>query len=54
LALDELRRLAGALETAIARFGATLSPRLLRAIADMLPYQIDLQAEYKAKPGCSR
>jgi len=55
LPLDELRRFAAskgvALETAIARFGATLSPRLVRAIADMLPYQIDLQAGVQSEAG---
>lgn len=55
LPLDELRTLSAsdgaARETAIARFGATFSPRLLRAIADMLPHEINLQAGVQSEPG---
>lgn len=55
LPLDELRTLSAsegaARETAIARFGATFSPRLLRAIAQMAPHEIDLQAGVQSEPG---
>jgi hypothetical protein len=53
--LSELRDLAhedqAQRETAIARFGAHFSPRLLRAIATMTPHEIDLDAGVQSESG---
>ncbi|WP_175945362.1 hypothetical protein [Caballeronia sp. BCC1704] len=55
LPLSELRSLAHAddrrREDAIALFGATFSPRLLRAIAKMTPNEIDLDAGVQSEAG---
>ncbi|WP_244817404.1 hypothetical protein [Caballeronia sp. Lep1P3] len=55
LPLAELRALAHADErernAAIALFGATFSPRLLRAIATMTPNEIDLDAGVQSQAG---
>ncbi|MDR5856604.1 hypothetical protein P9239_23250 [Caballeronia sp. LZ062] len=55
LPLNELRALAHAddrrREDAIALFGATFSPRLLRAIAKMTPNEIDLDAGVQSEAG---
>ena len=55
LPLAELRTLANANERerndAIALFGATFSPRLLRAIAKMTPHEIDLDAGVQSEAG---
>ncbi|MFM0137455.1 hypothetical protein [Caballeronia grimmiae] len=55
LPLEELRALANAndkeRDDAIARFGATFPPRLLRAIAKMTPHQIDLDAGVQSEAG---
>ncbi|VXB09331.1 conserved hypothetical protein [Burkholderia sp. 8Y] len=55
LPLNELRALAHAddrqRDNAIARFGATFSPRLLRAIAKMTPNEIDLDAGVQSEAG---
>ncbi|MDR5740637.1 MULTISPECIES: hypothetical protein [unclassified Caballeronia] len=55
LPLAELRALANANERerddAIALFGATFSPRLLRAIAKMTPHEINLDAGVQSESG---
>jgi hypothetical protein len=53
--LDELHALAhddqAQRDTAIARFGAQFSPRLLRAIARVTPHEIDLDAGVQSQAG---
>lgn len=53
--LDELRALIDAddrvREERLAHFGATFSPRLLRAIATMTPHQVDLDAGVQSEAG---
>lgn len=55
LPLNELRALAhaddAARDTALARFGAHFSPRLLRAIAKMIPHEVDLEAGVQSEAG---
>jgi hypothetical protein len=55
LPLDEMRDIANsegaAQDAAIARLGATFSPRLLRAIATLTPHQINLNAGVQSDPG---
>lgn len=55
LPLDEMRAIAhsdGAVrDQAIARFGATFAPRLLRAIATLTPHEINLDAGVQSEPG---
>ncbi|HEY2020862.1 hypothetical protein [Paraburkholderia sp.] len=55
LPIDELRALSAsdgaARDRMIAHFGATFSPRLLRAIAEMLPHEVDLQAGVQSEAG---